>query len=155
MKTSIAQASLHNKYCVQKARWEDHLRNIKEEEEIIINAYRQYKVFHIDKVVTLASTVLVSCRLKTYTFIPSNIVNNFNKPGLVIGVNYSFKQFINSERRKVPARVWKEISSTPVSGSDSLHQHDFNNSLIPAGNRILILLWNSPHRHRFIRKLKK
>ena len=53
MGSSIVQASLHNKYCVQKARWEDHLRNIKEEEEIIINAYRQYKVFHnIDKVVT-------------------------------------------------------------------------------------------------------
>ena len=44
MRISIGQASLHNKYCVQKARWEDHLRNIKEEEEIIINAYRQYKV---------------------------------------------------------------------------------------------------------------
>ena len=47
MRSSIGQASLHNKYCVQKARWEDHLRNIKEEEEIIINAYRQYKVLHI------------------------------------------------------------------------------------------------------------
>ena len=68
MKTLIAQASLHNKYCVQKARWEDHLRNIKEEEETIINAYRQYKVFHIDKVGALASTLLVPCRFIPFMY---------------------------------------------------------------------------------------
>ena len=58
IRSSIGQSNLHNKYCVQKARWEDHLRNIKEEEEIIISAYRQYKVvFHIDIFhITLALT---------------------------------------------------------------------------------------------------
>ena len=40
------QADLHNKYCVKKARWEEHLRVLQEEEEVITELYRQYKVVY-------------------------------------------------------------------------------------------------------------
>ena len=40
----LLQAGLHNKYCVKKARWEEHLRTVQEEEEIITEMYREYKV---------------------------------------------------------------------------------------------------------------
>ena len=40
----IIQADLHNKYCVKKARWEEHLRVMQEEEELITEFYREYKV---------------------------------------------------------------------------------------------------------------
>ena len=39
-----AQAGRHNKYIVKKARWEEHLRTMKEEEDMITEIYRQYKV---------------------------------------------------------------------------------------------------------------
>lgn len=40
----LPKAGLHNKYCVKKARWEEHIRSVKEEEEMILEMYRQYKV---------------------------------------------------------------------------------------------------------------
>lgn len=42
--SSAPQAGRHNKYIVKKARWEEHLRTMKEEEDMITEIYRQYKV---------------------------------------------------------------------------------------------------------------
>ena len=47
MQNLILKAALHNKYCVKKARWEEHLRSVKEEEEMILEMYRQYKVLKL------------------------------------------------------------------------------------------------------------
>ena len=44
------KADLHNKYCVKKARWEEHMRVLQEEEEMITDLYRQYKVTNIKKI---------------------------------------------------------------------------------------------------------
>ena len=46
------KADLHNKYCVKKARWEEHMRVLQEEEEMITDLYRQYKVTNIKKIGT-------------------------------------------------------------------------------------------------------
>ena len=35
---------VHNKYCVEKARWEEQKKLVLEEEEIIYKAWREYKV---------------------------------------------------------------------------------------------------------------
>ena len=45
--TNGFNATIHNKYCVQKAMWEERVRNIKEEEEEIVAAWRKYKVGRI------------------------------------------------------------------------------------------------------------
>ena len=37
-------ATVHNKYCVEKARWEEQDKVFKEEEEIVVTAWREYKV---------------------------------------------------------------------------------------------------------------
>ena len=42
--TNGFDANIHNKYCVQKAVWEERVRSIKEEEEEIVAAWREYKV---------------------------------------------------------------------------------------------------------------
>ena len=35
---------VHNRYCVEKARWEEQTRLVQEEEEIIHRAWREYQV---------------------------------------------------------------------------------------------------------------
>ena len=45
--TNGFDATVHNKYCVQKAMWEERVRTIKEEEEEIVAAWRKYKVGRI------------------------------------------------------------------------------------------------------------
>ena len=37
-------ASKHNKYIIQKARWEEQVRRVKEEEQEIVSAWKVYKV---------------------------------------------------------------------------------------------------------------
>ena len=39
---------VHNKYCVDKARWERQVRMVQEEEEIILRAWKDYQVKYID-----------------------------------------------------------------------------------------------------------
>ena len=45
--TNGFDANLHNKYCMQKAMQEERMRSIKEEEEEIVAAWREYKVTEI------------------------------------------------------------------------------------------------------------
>ena len=45
--TNGFDATVHNKYCVQKAMWEERVKSIQEEEEEIVNAWREYKVVRI------------------------------------------------------------------------------------------------------------
>ena len=47
--TNGFDARVHNKYCVQKALWEQRVRNIEEEEEEIVAAWRAYKVLQNHK----------------------------------------------------------------------------------------------------------
>ena len=35
---------MHNKYCIEKARWEEQMRMVKEEEKIILRAWKEYQV---------------------------------------------------------------------------------------------------------------
>ena len=42
--TNGFDAKVHNRYCVQRAVWEERIKNIEEEEEQIITAVKEYKV---------------------------------------------------------------------------------------------------------------
>ena len=35
---------IHNKYCVEKARWEEQVQMVKEDEEVIYRAWKEYQV---------------------------------------------------------------------------------------------------------------
>ena len=48
---------IHNKYCVEKAKWEEQVNMVQKEEEIIGRAWRDYQVKHLMQKERCLSTI--------------------------------------------------------------------------------------------------
>ena len=77
----LLQAGLHNKYCVKKARWEEHLRTVQEEEEIITQMYREYKVKSHSSKFMQAAFLLLKAASFTFTLL-SKLVKDLSRTGI-------------------------------------------------------------------------